>query len=163
MHACVPSSGGRPEWFKSQCKTRLSYGRQKWGCQNMLVLLWAPAYLINPPFPLKSHPDLGLCKGNWQLEMLACFVLNKTAFFPSCFSVVATSGKRRWGGGTLFLISVLKKTKIWVNLRHLRSIYLSQCVVCFMCSLFTSWNIWICLTCQIRMAGSRGEGDYIQV
>ena len=103
MHACVPSCWGRPAWFKSQCKTRLSYGRQKWGCQNMLVLLWAPAYLVNSPFPLKSRTDLGLYKGNWKLQMLVCFVLNKAAFFPWCFWVVATRGKRRWGGGTLFL------------------------------------------------------------
>lgn len=106
------SCGERPEWFKSQCSARLSYGRQERGCQNMLVLLWVPACLVNPPF-LKSHTALGLHKGNWQLQMLVWFVLNEPTLFSSWFWVVATCSKRIWGGGILLLKSIkhLKKTK----------------------------------------------------
>lgn len=121
-HACAPSCGGRTGWFKSQCKTRLSYGRQKRECQNTLVLLPVLAYLVTPILSEIPHRPWFV-----QRELAtanAClFCVKQSCFFPSCFCVVATRGKRRWGGEPWFWNKETDLNKKWVDLRHLSEVF----------------------------------------
>lgn len=80
-----PFMQGRPECFKLQCKTRLSYGKQKRGCQNMLVLLWAPAYLTNPPSLWNPTQALLCAKGTARCKCLFVLCSTKLLFSPHVF------------------------------------------------------------------------------
>lgn len=101
-HACVPSCGGRPGWFKSQCKTRLSYGRQKRECQNTLVLLPALAYLVTPLLSEIPHRPWFV-----QRELAtanAClFCVKQSCFFSLVFLRSCHTWQEKMGRRTLVL------------------------------------------------------------
>lgn len=76
----------------------------------------------------------------------AClFCVKQSCFFPSCFWVVATRGKGRWGGGTLSLKyeNHLKKQKMSRSEASERGIYLKYLFkpVCDLLYIFPFCNV----------------------
>lgn len=64
----------------------------------------------------------------------------------------------------VFLNKEKQNPKEWVNLKHLREVFIEAGVqFALRVPLFTSRDIWICLIYQMRMAGSSRGGDYTQV